>query len=163
MDISAVTGEYNTGSCCDLRKPMRLTPCRKMRPSSPALRAEPYCFPNQTRKELHFVWLNSRESPRTLSQGEKNTDVTSGTPNSSVFPKSNWDEASFPCIGSIDIPRSTLYRTSGLTTFMKLQRFPEKPVTRIEAYQFQYSNLRKVTCNPYHLGMRMIPSPRLKR
>ena len=163
MDIPTVTGEYTTGSCCDLRKPLRLTPWCEIRPASPALCAEQYCFPNQTRKELHFVWLTSRESPRTLSQDEKNSHVTSGTPKSSVYPKSNWDEASFPCIGSITIPRSTTYRTSGLTPFMKLQRFPEKPVTRIEAYQFQYSNLRKVTCNPYHLRMRMIPSPRLKR
>ena len=33
--------------------------------------------------------LNSRESPTTLSQDEKNTDVTSGMQNKSVCPKSN--------------------------------------------------------------------------
>ena len=38
------------------------------------------------------------------SQDEKNTDVTPGMQNCSVYPKLNCDEANFPCIGSI-IPR----------------------------------------------------------
>ena len=37
-----------------------------------------------------------------------------------LYPKSNWDEANFPCIGSITTPRSTSYRTSGLTPFRNL-------------------------------------------
>ena len=53
----------------------------------------------------------------------------------SVCPKSNWDEANFPCIGSITIPWSASYRTSGLTPFRKLERFPEKTVSSIEDHQ----------------------------
>ena len=163
MDIPAVTRKYTPGSCRNSRKPMRLPPRREMRPNSPALQAEEFCFPNQTRKEPRFAWLNSRESPRTLSQDEKNTDVTPGTQNSLVYPKSNWDEANFLCIGSITITRSTSYKTSGLTPFRKLQRFPETPVSSKEDHQFQYSKLRKVPCTPYHFRMRMIPCPELKR
>ena len=100
---------------------MRLPPRREMRPKFPALHAEQLRFPNQTHKETRFAWLNSRESPTTLSQDEKNTDVTSGTQNRSVCPKSNWDEDNFPCIGSITIPRSASYRTSGLTPFRNLE------------------------------------------
>ena len=37
--------------------------------------------------------------------------------------KSTRDEALFPFIGSIAIPCSTSYRTSGMTSFRKLQRF----------------------------------------
>ena len=79
MDFPAVTREYTPGSCRKSRKPMRLPPRREMRPDSPALCPEQLRFPNQTRKEPRFAWLNSRESTRTLSQDEKNTDVTSPT------------------------------------------------------------------------------------
>ena len=102
------------------RKPMRLSPRREMRPDSPALCPEQLRFPNQTRKEPRFAWLNSRESPTTLSQDQKNTDVPPGMQNCSVNPKSIWDEANFPCIGSITTPRSTTFRTSGLTPFRNL-------------------------------------------
>ena len=162
MYIPAVTGEYNPGSCRNSRKSMRLPPRREMRPDSQAMHVEQLHFSNQTGKETRFASLNSRESPRTLSQDE-NTDVTSGTQNSSVHPKSNLDEANFHCIGSITIPRSTTYRTSGLPPFRKLRRFPETTVSSIEDHQFHYSNLKKVPCNPYHLGMRMISCLQLKR
>ena len=62
----------------------RSTPC-EMRPDSPALCPEQLRFPNQTRKEPRLAWLNSRESPTTLSQEEKNTDVTTGMQNCSVY------------------------------------------------------------------------------
>ena len=162
MYISAVTREYTSGSCRNHRKPLRFPPRREMRPNSSALCAEQLHFPNQTGKEPRFAWLNSRESPTTLSQDEKNTDVTSGMQNSSVYPKSNWDEAKFPCIGSIPIPRSTWYRTIGVTPFRKLHRYPETPVSSLEDHEFHYSNLRHVPCTPYHLWMRMIPCLRLK-
>ena len=55
---------------------MRLPVHCKMRPDSPAFRAEEFRVPNQTRKEPLFPCWNYRESPRTLSQKEKNTDVT---------------------------------------------------------------------------------------
>ena len=104
-----------TGSCRNSRKPMRRTrPC-EMRPDSPAMCPEQLRFRYQTRKEPRFAWLNSRESQTTLSQEEKNTDVTPGMQSCSVYPKSNWEEANFPCIVSITTPRSTSYRTSGLT------------------------------------------------
>ena len=60
-----------------------------------------------------------------MSQGEMNTDVTSGMENSSVYPKSTRDEPHFPFIGSIAIPCSTAYSTSGFTSLRKLQRFTE--------------------------------------
>ena len=146
MDIPVVTGEYTPGYFRNLRRPLRLPPHREMRPVSPALCVEQLRFSNQTCKEPRFAQLNSRESPTTLSQDEKNTDVTSETQNSSVYRKSNLDEANFPCIGSITIPQSTSYRTNGLTPFRKLQRFPETPVSSIEHHQFQYSKVRKVPC-----------------
>ena len=142
---------------------MRLSPLFEMRPDSPALCPEQLNFPNQTRKDPRFAWLNSRESPRALSQDEKNSDVTPGMQNCSVYQKSNLDEANFPCIRSKTTPRSTSYRTSSLTQFRNLERFPETTFSRIEDHQFQKSILRNVPCNPYHLGMRMIPSFRLKR
>ena len=50
------------------RKPMRLSRSCEMRPDSRALCPEQLRFLNQTRKEPRFAWLNSRESPTTLSQ-----------------------------------------------------------------------------------------------
>ena len=76
MVIPAVTRECTPGSCRTSRKPMRLSSPCEMRPDSPALHAEQLRFPNQKHKEPRFAWLNSRESPTTLSQDEKNTDVT---------------------------------------------------------------------------------------
>ena len=137
MDIPAGTREYTPGSCRNSRKPMSLSPRREMRPDSPALCPEQLRFPNQTCKEPRFAWLNSLESPTTLSQDKKNTDVTPGMQNCSVNPKSNWDETNFPCIGSITPPRSTSYRTSGLTPFRNLYRLPETTVSSIEDHQFQ--------------------------
>ena len=52
--IPAVTPEYTPGSCCNSRKPRRLPPHRETRPNSPALGAEQYRVPNQTRKEPQF-------------------------------------------------------------------------------------------------------------
>ena len=137
MDIPAVTREYTPGSCRNSRKHMRLSLPLEMRPDSSALCPEQLRFPNQTHKEPWFPWWNSRESLTTLSQDEKNTDVTPGMQNCSVYPKSNWDEANFPCIGSITTPRSTSYRTSGLTPNRNLERFLETAISSIENHQFQ--------------------------
>ena len=163
MDIPTVFWKYNQGSCHKLRKPMRLPAHCKMRPISTALHAEQFRFPNQTRKKPRFACLNSRQYTRSLSQDEKNTDVTSETQNSSVFRKSNWDEANFPCIGSINILWSTSYRISVLTPFRKLKSLTETHFSSIEDHLFQYSNLRKVLCNPYRLRIRIIPCLQLKR
>ena len=51
MAIPAVTREYTPGSCLNSRNPMRHPPRREMRPESPALGAEQFLAPNQTRKE----------------------------------------------------------------------------------------------------------------
>ena len=131
MCIPAVTREYTPGACPKWRKLMRLPPRRKMRPDSPALRAEEFSVPNQRRKEPRFPWWNWRESPRTLSQQENNTYVTSGMQNSLVCPKSTQDEARFPFIESIAISHCTSYTTSGLTSFTTIQRFSETPISSL--------------------------------
>ena len=154
MANPVVSWEYTLGYCCNSKNPMRYSPRREMRLDSPALHAEQSRVPNQTHKKPWFAWWNTRNSPRTLSQDEKNTDVTSGMQNSSVYQKSTWDEAHFPFFGCIAIPCSTSYRTSGLTAFRKLQRFPETPVSSLYEYEFQYSNSWKAPWTPYHLKMR---------
>ena len=111
MGIPFVTREYTPGACRKSRKHMRLPPRDEMWPDSPALHAEQLRFPNQTHKEPWFAWLNSRESPTTLPQDKKNTDVTSGTKNWLVYPKSTQDEAHFPFIESIAVSHSTSYKT----------------------------------------------------
>ena len=55
MPIPALTREYTPGSCHNLRNHMRLPPLREMRPDSPALGAEQFRVPNQTRKEPQFA------------------------------------------------------------------------------------------------------------
>ena len=114
-----------------LEKTNETSPSPQMRPNSPALHAEQLRFPNQTHKDSRFAWLNSRESPTGLSQDEKNTDVTSGTHNWLVYPKSTQDEAQFPFIESIAVSHSTSYTTSVLKTFSTIQRFPETPISSL--------------------------------
>ena len=132
--IPAVTREYAPGSCCISRNVMSHPPRRELRPESPELGAEQFRVPNQTRKEPQCACWNTRESRRKLSQDERNTVVNSGMQNISVYPKLTRDEAHFPFFGSIAIPCSTSYRTSGLTSFSKLQRFPETVVSRLYEY-----------------------------
>ena len=55
MAIPTVTREYTPGSCRNSRKPMRFPPRREMRPDSPALVAEQFRVPIQTRKESQFA------------------------------------------------------------------------------------------------------------
>ena len=74
--------------------------------------------------------------------------------NSLVYPISTRDEAHFPFIGSIAIPCSTEYSTSGLTSLRKLQRFSETPASSLYEYSFQHSSLKKVPCTTYRLKMR---------
>ena len=64
------------------------------------------------------------------------------------------EESRISCIGSRAIPHSTSYKTSVLTSFRQLQRFPETFVSSLEEHQFQHSNLRKALCTPCHLEMR---------
>ena len=134
MAIPAVTREYIPGSYCNSRNPMRHHLRLKMRAESPALGAEEFRVTNQTHKDPQCARWNTRESPRPLSQDERNTAVTSEIQNSSVYTMSTRDEAYFPIIGSIAIPCSTSYRTSGLTSFWKLQRFPETPGSSLYEY-----------------------------
>ena len=78
----------------------------------------------------------------------------SGMQNSSVYQKSNPDEAHFPFIGSIAIPCSTEYSTSGLISLRKLQRFSETPATNLYEYSFPHSSSKEVQCTTYRLKMR---------
>ena len=163
MDIPAVSREYTPCACHNSRKLMRLTPRGKMRPNSPALRAEEFLVPNQTRKEARFPWWNTREFPSTLSQDEKNTDVTSGMQKKLVYPKSIQVEAHFPCIGSIAILHSTSYTTSTLTSFRKIQRFPETPISSLEEHHFSKATGGKLHGNHIIWRWELIPCLRLKR
>ena len=154
MAISTVTREYIPASCRTSRNSMSHPARWEMRPESPALGAELFHVPNQTRKEPQGACWNTRESPRPLSQDERNTDVTSGMQNSSVYNKSTRDEDHFPFIGSIAIPCSTEYSTSCLTSLRKLQRFSETPAASLYEYSFQHSSAKKVPCTTYRLKMR---------
>ena len=134
MAIHAVTRVYTPNSCRNWKNPMRQPPWREMRPKSTAFAAEQFHVPNQTRKEPQCASWNTRECPRPLSQDERNTAVTSGMQNSSVYIKSTRNEAHFPFIGSAAIPCCTSYRIIGLTSFRKLQGFPETAVSRLYEY-----------------------------
>ena len=134
MAFPAETQEYTKGSCRNLRNPMRHPPHQEIRLISPALRAEQSRIPTQTCKEPRFSGWKTRETPRTLSQDEMNTDVTSGMQNSSVHPKSIRDEAHFPFIGAVALPCSRAYSTTGLTSLRKLRKFPETPVSGLYEY-----------------------------
>ena len=129
MAIPAVTREYTPGSCHNSRNPMTHTPRREMTLSFPALGAEQSIVPNQTGKEPQFSSQGTRESRRTLSQEEMNSDVNSGMQNRSVYPNSTQDETHFPLICFLAIPCSTAYSTSGLTSLRNRKRFPETPVS----------------------------------
>ena len=74
--------------------------------------------------------------------------------NSSVYQKSTRDEAHFPFIGSIAIPCSTEYSTSGLTSLRKLQRFSEITASSLYEYSFQHSSSKNVPCTTYRLKIR---------
>ena len=74
--------------------------------------------------------------------------------NNTVYPKPTRDEAHFPFLGSIAIPCSTEYSTSGLTSLRKLQRFSETPASSLYEYSFQHSSVKKVPCTTYRLKMR---------
>ena len=163
MAILDVTREYIPGSCRNLRKPVRLPTCREMKPDSLALHSEQYRVPSQTCSESRFACWKYRRSPRTLSQDEDKTDVTYGTQNSSVYPKSSRDEAHFPCMGSIAILCSTSYKASRLTSFRNIQRFPEKPVSSLEEYHFHPATRGKLHA-PHIISRReLIPRILLKR
>ena len=55
LSTPAETREYNPGATWNSRKNMRLNPRREMRPDSPALGAEQFRLPSQTRKEPRFA------------------------------------------------------------------------------------------------------------
>ena len=55
MSTPAVTREYTPGARRNWRKTMRLPSRREMRPDSPALGAEQFRLPSQTRKEPRFA------------------------------------------------------------------------------------------------------------
>ena len=73
MATPAVTREYTPGSCCNLRKTMRLPPRREMRPDSRALCAEQFLVPNQTGKERFFLLDRTTESPIEIPHKSRRT------------------------------------------------------------------------------------------
>ena len=68
-----------------LEKTHETSPSTRDEARFPALCAEQFHVPNQTFKEPQFALWNYRDTQRTLSQDEKNSDVTSGTQNSSMY------------------------------------------------------------------------------
>ena len=74
--------------------------------------------------------------------------------NSSVYAESTRDVPHFPFIGSIAIPCSKEYSTSGLTSMRKLQRFSETPASSLYDYSFQHSSVKEVPCTTYRLKLR---------
>ena len=134
MDIHTVTWDYTQGSCRNSTNPMRHHPRQEMRLDSPALRAEQSHIPNQTRKEPRFYRYNTRESPRKQSQVRWTLMSIQKCKIARCTPKSTRDEAHFPFIAGIAIPCSTAYSTSGLTSYRKLQRFPETTVSSLYEY-----------------------------
>ena len=98
--------------------------------------------------------MEHQRVPRnTVTKGDEHL-CTSGMPNSSVYPKSTRDEAHFPFIGSIAIPCSTEYSTSGLTSLRTLQRFSETPASSLYEYSFQHSSVKRVPYTTCRLKMR---------
>ena len=67
-----------------------------------------------------FIWKSAYSKMLKVSGTKEWDDFTPGMQNCSVYQKSNWDEANFPCTGSITTPRSKSYRTSGLTPLRNL-------------------------------------------
>ena len=134
-----------------------------MRPDSPALRAEEFRVPNQRRKESRFPWWNWRESPRTLSQQEKNTDVTSGMQNRLVYPKSTQDEAHFPFIEFIAISYSTSYTTSGLTSLQQSRDSRRHPSQVYRNINFRNATGWNIWGRHIVWTWELIPCLRLKR
>ena len=63
MAILAVIQEYTPGYCRNSRNPMTHPPRREMKPESPALAAEQFRVPNQTRKEPQCA-RGTPESPQ---------------------------------------------------------------------------------------------------
>ena len=140
MGIPVVTRVYTPRACRNSRKPRRLPPRHDMRPDFHALHAEQLRFNNQTHKDPRLAWLNSRESRTRLSQEEKNTDVSSGTQNWLVYPKSSQDEAHFPFIESIALSHSTSYKTSVLTSLQQ-----SRDSLRHPSQVYRNINFRKAT------------------
>ena len=157
MTIPAVTQEYTPGACRNWRKLSRLLPLPKMRPDSPALHAENSVFPIKYIRNLDFLDGTS-ENPQEHCHKTRRTLLSAQeckidwcTPNQLKMIWVDWSQ--FPCIGSIAISYSTSYTPSGLTSFRKIQRFPETPISSLEEYQFKWRNWSKSTFNPYHLEM----------
>ena len=137
MAIHAVTRKYTSGACRNSRNLMRLPPCCKMRPDSHAFRAEQFQVQNQTRKDLKFL-EGTPENPQEHCPKMRRTLMSPQECKIGlVYPISNQDKANFPFIGFIAIPRSASNISSGLTSFRKIQRFPETPMSSLEEHQFQ--------------------------
>ena len=87
MDVPTVTREYNQGFCRNSRKPTRLSPRREFRPDSPALGAEQFRVPNQTRREPQLLEGTLESTPenahmsRTTLMSPQESEIARCSPN----------------------------------------------------------------------------------
>ena len=91
--------------------------------------------------------MEHQRVPRNIFKKRDEHWCNSGMQNSLVYPKSTRDEVHFPFIGSIAIPCSTEYSTSGLTSLRKLQIFSETPAwIFISEHQLEESFMHHISC-----------------
>ena len=72
MAIHAVTREYTPGAFRNMRNLLRLCPCHKMRPDSPAFRAEDFHVRIKDVRNLDFP-DGTEENPQELSHNKRRT------------------------------------------------------------------------------------------
>ena len=130
MATPAVTREHTLFSCSNSRKTIFPARC-EMRPDSSALCAEQFLVSNQTGKEPDLL-DGTTEIPPEIPHRSRRTlmslqecQIARGSPNQLKMMTDS------PAIGFRAIPHSSSYRTSGLTSFGQLQRFPETPVSSL--------------------------------
>ena len=112
-----------------------------------------HVFPIKHVRSLHCL-DGTPESPRNTVTKRDEHCCNSGMQNSSVYRKSTRDQAHFPFTGSIAIPCSIEYSTSGLTSLRKLQRFSHTPASSLYEYSFQHSSAKKVPSTTYRQKLR---------
>ncbi|CAI9170971.1 unnamed protein product [Rangifer tarandus platyrhynchus] len=126
---------------------MRPPPRSEMRDDSPTLHAEQF-------RDPHQIW-NSRDSPRTPSEFERNTKFSTATRGMVRVHQIVSRSELIPC-----------FRLKTYGNFMQssqeeaslsnreLQRFPENTVRIREEHQVQHGNSRNGPCTPNRLQIR---------
>ena len=142
------------GAICNSRKNHEMSPLPRDEARFHSIAFRAILWSPSNTQGVFIPLMELQRAPCTLSQFKKDSDVTAGMRNRSVYPKSTRDQSQFPCSGFRAIPQPTSYTTSGLTFFRRFQRFPETPVSSLEEHQFQHSKSRKAPCTPYRLELR---------